>query len=387
MAEPESGRGRDVRLDFFRGLALLIIFVDHVPGSVLGQITPRYLGFSDAAEIFIFVSGYAAGLVYGQAMRTRGLAFAGVRILHRVWQLYIAHIFLFVLILTQISTSAAVFSNPMYWEEEHLALVFLGQPLTTMLQALLLRYQPSYTIILPMYVAILLMLIVLLPLLRASLAAAFVVSAGVYVAAGAFGLAPPSYPSDSRWFFNPFAWQFLFMIGVAFGLDPARSRRWVPRGRGWLCAALAMLASGLVVAASWRIPAIEAAMPPFVDEIVYGSDKTNLAPLQLLHFFALAYVAIRLLPRYERRLAGPIARPIVRCGQSALPIFCIGTLLAFFARVVGTQVPMGLVGRLALDVVGIAMLIAIAYGFAWWKSYQRRAEAGEQAATAAAPRA
>jgi hypothetical protein len=382
-SKPEGGR--DLRLDFFRGLALLIIFVDHVPGSPLGQWTPRYLGFSDAAEMFVFISGYAAGLVYGRSLRTHGVAFAALRILRRVWQIYVAHILLFTVLMVLLGASAAAFSNPFYWEEGNHKMLFLEQPDATILQVLLLRYQPSYTIILPMYVAILLMMVGFLPLFRRSARLALAVSAAAYVAARAFGIEPPSYPAETRWFFNPFAWQFLFMIGVAFGLDPSRARAWVPRGRPWLAAAVAVLAFGLFITAGWRIPALQSLVPVFVEKIVYGADKTGLAPLLLIHFLALAYVAVRLLPRYERRLAGPIARPIVRCGQSALAIFCFGVLLSFAAQVVVVEFPMGVAGRLAVDLAGIAILIGLAYGFAAWKSLQRRDERRAIPAVASVP--
>jgi hypothetical protein len=89
--------GRDFRLDFFRGLALIFIFIDHIPGNAVADYTVRNFGFSDASEIFIFISGYAAGLVYMRATWREGIIFASARVLRRVWQLYVAHLFLFVI--------------------------------------------------------------------------------------------------------------------------------------------------------------------------------------------------------------------------------------------------------------------------------------------------
>jgi hypothetical protein len=76
--------GRDLRLDFFRGIALFLIFIDHIPGNVLGHFTIQNIGFSDAAEIFIFVSGYTAALVYGRAMLKQGSIVATAKIFYRV---------------------------------------------------------------------------------------------------------------------------------------------------------------------------------------------------------------------------------------------------------------------------------------------------------------
>lgn len=86
--------GRDLRIDFFRGLALVFIFWDHIPHNPLGQVTPRNFGFSDAAEIFVFLAGYAAVLAYGKLLLRDGYAVACLRVLRRVWVLYVAHIFL-----------------------------------------------------------------------------------------------------------------------------------------------------------------------------------------------------------------------------------------------------------------------------------------------------
>src|SRR5262249_55219720 len=87
--------GRDLRLDLFRGIALWLIFLDHIPSNLVAWGTIRNYGFSDATEIFVFVSGYTAAFVYGKEMRERGVFIAGAHILRRVWQIYVAHVFLF----------------------------------------------------------------------------------------------------------------------------------------------------------------------------------------------------------------------------------------------------------------------------------------------------
>ena len=93
--------GRDLRLDFFRGLSLWFIFLNHIPSSTVGWLTNRNYGFSDAAEIFVFLSGYTAAFVYGRIMLERGFVVASARILKRVWQLYVAFVFLSVIYIAQ----------------------------------------------------------------------------------------------------------------------------------------------------------------------------------------------------------------------------------------------------------------------------------------------
>ena len=108
---------RDLRLDLFRGLALWLIFLDHIPSNIVSWITIRNYGFSDATEIFVFISGYTAAFVYGRAMRERGIVVASARILKRAWQVYVAHIFLFVIYMAEIAYVATSFENPLYAEE------------------------------------------------------------------------------------------------------------------------------------------------------------------------------------------------------------------------------------------------------------------------------
>ena len=103
MHAPAVTTGRDLRLDLFRGIALWLIFLDHIPSNLVAWGTIRNYGFSDATEIFVFVSGYTAAFVYGKEMRERGFIIAGAHILRRAWQIYVAHVFLFAIYLAEIS--------------------------------------------------------------------------------------------------------------------------------------------------------------------------------------------------------------------------------------------------------------------------------------------
>src|SRR5712672_3506204 len=153
--------GRDLRLDLFRGLALWLIFLDHVPNNIVAWFTIRNYGFSDATEIFIFISGYTAAFVYGRAMLEAGFVVATARIMRRVWQIYVAHVFLFTIFLAEISYVATNFNNPLYSEEMGI-MDFLKQPDVTIVQALLLRFRPVNMHVLPLYIVLMLFLPVIL---------------------------------------------------------------------------------------------------------------------------------------------------------------------------------------------------------------------------------
>src|SRR3954454_18674909 len=152
---PAIASSRDLRLDLFRGIALWLIFLDHIPSNVVSWITIRNYGFSDATEIFIFISGYTAAFVYGRAMRERGFVVAGARILRRAWQIYVAHMFLFVIYMAEIPYVSSSFDNPLYHEEMGI-FDFLKQPDVTLIQALLLKFKPVNMDVLPLYIVLLL---------------------------------------------------------------------------------------------------------------------------------------------------------------------------------------------------------------------------------------
>ena len=156
---------RELRLDLFRGLALWLIFIDHLPPNILTWFTIRNYGFSDATEIFIFISGYTAAFVYGRAMIESGFVVATARILRRVWQIYVAHVFLFTIFLAEISYVATSFENPLYTEEMGI-MDFLKQPDVTIVQALLLRFRPVNMDVLPLYIVLMLFLPLILWLMK-----------------------------------------------------------------------------------------------------------------------------------------------------------------------------------------------------------------------------
>ena len=164
IALPVAGE-RELRLDLFRGMALWLIFVDHLPTNILTWFTIRNYGFSDATEIFIFISGYTAAFVYGRAMLQAGFVVATARILRRVWQIYVAHVFLFTIFLAEISYVATRFENPLYSEEMGI-MDFLKQPDVTIVQALLLRFRPVNMDVLPLYIVLMLFLPIILWLMK-----------------------------------------------------------------------------------------------------------------------------------------------------------------------------------------------------------------------------
>ncbi|HLJ19118.1 MAG TPA: OpgC domain-containing protein, partial [Stellaceae bacterium] len=319
MAAPAARPTRDLRLDFFRGLSLFLIFIDHIPGNILSYFTLRSVAFSDAAEAFIFISGFTAAMVYGGVLRQRGFLLSAAQTYRRVWQLYVAHIFLFVIFTAEVSYTLNAADNPMYAEEMGVG-DFLQEPHIAIVQAMLLRFQPTFLDILPLYIVMLLGFPLVLALTERHPLWALVPSALVYVAVQRWGWALHVYPDDRPWFFNPLAWQFLFVIGAVCGNAQAQGLRVLPESR-WI-----RLLAGIVVvlcaaiSLTWLVHWLYDPFPPVLAQVLWRSaiDKTDLSPVRLINFLALAIVVVSVVPRDAAFLRGPLARPILLCGQNSL---------------------------------------------------------------------
>jgi hypothetical protein len=356
---------RELRLDLFRGLALWLIFVDHLPVNVLTWFTLRNYGFSDATEIFIFISGYTAAFVYGRAMTERGFVVASARILKRAWQIYVAHIFLFTIYLAEISYVATRFENPLYAEEMNI-LDFLKSPDVTIIQALLLRFRPVNMDVLPLYIVLMVFFPPVLWLLRKKADLALALSVGLYAVTWEFELALPSYPSGT-WFFNPYAWQLLFVFGAWCALGGAQRMSRILDSKITIALAAFYLLFALAVTLTWHFPKIDFLMPHVLSRWMYPISKTDLDVLRFAHFLALATLTIYFIPKGWPGLKSLWLRPMILCGQHSLEIFCVGVFLAFAGHFAIVELGGSAWIHFVISVAGIVLMFAAAWLLAWYK--------------------
>ncbi len=360
-----SNRGRDLRVDFFRGLALWWIYTDHIPGDVLGDYSLRTFAMCDATEVFVLLAGFGAGVAYGSEMDRQGYLYAAADTVRRAWTLYIAHIFLFVVYTAQVAYSAAALDRVFYLEETRLD-VLADAPYRALLEALLLRFQPSLLNILPLYIVLLLIFALVLPLLRKP-ALLLALSASVYAVVRSTGINLPAWTGEG-WFFNPLAWQLLFMIGAIMAYAPPR----LPRLHWPIdTAALLVLAAGLIVI--WVIdnhPRILVTMPAPVIRFVITEDKTGLHPFRLLSILSLAWLTTRLVPTDAGWLRWRIAAPLALLGQNSLPVFCSGIFLGFLARL-GLEARESVAMQIAVNLLGALAMLAVAGLAAWYRGKGR----------------
>jgi len=357
---------RDLRLDFFRGLALIFIFVDHVPGNLFGHFTLRNFGFVDAAELFVFVAGYAAALAYGKAFARQGFGAGIRRVGKRVGEIYAAHLVLLAVCVGGIAMAARLFENPLYYEFINLV-PFAYEPFEAILRALALNHHLVYLNILPLYIALLAWFPVLFWLLRRHAAWALGASLALYGLANFAGLNLPSYPNDDGWFFNPFAWQLLFSIGAVLGDRAAKGAAPLPRNRWLVGLAAGYAVFALVVIAPWtKIAGLEGwYLVP--GDLLAPMNKTNLSPWRLAHMLALAYLVAIFVKPGAAFFGRFWARGIVACGRKSLDIFCLGTILSFLGLFVLIEVGRGFWIQAALNFGGIGLMVAVAS----WLSRQK----------------
>ncbi len=369
MAAPVSTE-RDLRLDLFRGIALWLIFLDHIPSNAVSWVTIRNYGFSDATEIFVFISGYTAAFVYGRAMDQHGFIVSGARVLKRAWQIYIAHVFLFAIYLAEIAYVAHSFDNPLYTEEMGIR-NFLNNPDVMIIQALLLKFKPVNMDVLPLYIILLAWFPPMLWLLKRAPSTALIASAAFYALTWWFGLNIASYPKGV-WVFNPFAWQLLFVFGAWCALGGAqRLSPWI-NSRVTVTLAVFYLVFAFSIAMTWYFPRLAVFVPQIVRETIYPIDKTNLDVLRILHFLSLAIITVWFVPRGWPALKSRIFWPAIICGQHSLETFCLGVFLSFAGHFVFTEVSNRLPMQIGVSLAGIVIMVAAAALVSWYKGLERR---------------
>ena len=361
---------RDLRLDFFRGLALILIFIDHIPENILSYFTIQAVQFFDAAEVFIFISGYTAALVYGRTLALQGPLYATARILSRAWQLYVAHIFLFVIFIAEVSYTVTTFKNPMYNEEMRVG-DFLEEPHVAIVKALLLEFQPTFLDILPLYILLLVTFPVILLGLRLRPFWVLVPSFLLYVVVQITNISVPAYPEGHVWYFNPLAWQFVFVAGAALGLDGASPRPLSRVKRRVLPFALIIAAVGFAIKLSWTIHGVWDSFPGLFLKELWPVNKNNLSPIRLVPFFAVLLVIAVLIRPEASFLRSAAAKPMILCGQNSLEIFCLGILLSALGHFVLSEYTAAIVFQLAVNLAGISAMCLTAGVIDWYKTMGR----------------
>jgi hypothetical protein len=363
---PIDADHRDLRLDACRGLALLFIFIDHVPDNVMSWLTLRNYGFSDTAEVFVFVSGYTCMIAYGGALAEQGWRATAIRALRRGFEIYVAFL---LLLLSYLALVQLAGGGSEYLDATNTG-VFFKYPATAVIRAMTMQYMPVNTDILPTFVLLHLSFPALLWLIRRSATLALAASIALYAGVQMFSWDLPAWPGQ-EWYFDPLAWQVLFVFGACYATQSAMPQKPLTRSHAALALALLYLAFSFYVTLSWHLHALEAFIPQALSKLIYPIDKSHLAPLRLLHFLALAVVVARLVPHHWSGLMSPPMIALIRCGENSLAIYCLGVLLSFIALVALKQFSGGVAMQIAVSVAGIAVMVVAATVMTWTAKLDR----------------
>jgi hypothetical protein len=354
--------GRDLRLDFFRGLALLMIFVDHVSGNQFAAVTLQSIGFADAAEVFVFIAGVAGVLAYRKAFLTRGFAEGCRAVFARIRVLYLAHVAMVAGVLL-VALAAHLHGTEFDFIGKLGLKALLETPLDAMIRLPILGFMPNYLDILPLYIILLatlpLILVgqrihVLLPLCAAGLS---------YAAAQAYGITLPNLGNAKGWFLNPFAWVLLFAAGATVArltIDGFWSR--LPRA---VVAAVTFIAAAYVIfaflyAEPWRVfPLLESFSAV---NILIEWDKAFLSWHRLVDLLAKAWLVAIFIPRDAHFLSNGLGAVISRAGRNSLPVFISGTFLALVGSIILFEGDGAAVWQIIVTAGGVMALLA----HAWW---------------------
>jgi len=379
MSTPPTARpARDLRIDFARGLSMFIIYIAHIPSNVWKLYIPARFGPSDAADIFVFCSGFASAIAFGGVFARRGFMMGCLRVSHRCWQVYWAQIGMF------LATAAACVLGTWYLGTKDYVHAlnlnrFFEEPMQGLIGLLTVTYVPNFLDILPMYLVLLLMIPVVMFLRQFGVATVFLAMFALWSVGKAWQIdLPAEWWSDRSWFFNPFLWQITFFTGFAFGAGWIKAP---PPKRGLIITAAAFVIILIPLSRYWDVPWIFAIRDLTWD---FAWGKSEYGFLRWLHLLAIAYLFTCLLHGREAILEQRWAAPIVLVGQQALAVFMVSIVAAWSAGML-----LDVTGRTAFTltsahVLGFALLIAVAWISQTYKSqpWRRKKEPAAHQGTA-----
>ena len=298
-------------------------------------------------------------------MLQSGFLIATARILKRVWQIYVAHVFIVVIFLGEIEYAVTSSENP-FFSQEMRVVDFIQQPGAVLLQTLLLRFRPLNIDVLPLYVVLMFFLPVILWLMKWKADVTLALSVAFYALTLHYDWYLSAWPSG-YWAFNPFAWQMLFVFGAWCALGGTRRISGFLASNITLWVAFAYVAAAFFVTLTWYFPQLEPLLPRWLVQWMYPIDKTDMDVLRFAHFLALAAITVRFVPQGWPGLQSPWLQPLILCGTHSLEIFCLGVFLAFAGYFVLIETSGGIVMHFLVAVVGILIMSGVAWVNSWYK--------------------
>jgi hypothetical protein len=322
----------DGRIDFFRGLALVFIFINHIPDNIYSFITSRTYALFDSAEVFMFLAGYSAALAY-YSLQSKGLQAYAAKALRRSRSILTYHALLVFFVLASAYLIGEATGIATGYE---LFLEKAGEdPLQVLVGIPLLAFQAPLLDILPMYVIVMLLAPFLIWLRTRGEFALLAASGLVWMFASRFFPELPTVTYDVTWNFNPFCWQFLFAIGLTFGWRTRSSAPPVATGDGRFvldtcCIVFVVFSATVLMTIAFET--LNDAAANRLRAMYFSLNKQTLDLWRVVGLLATAYLVARLVPRDAPWLKLAPSRLVCIAGASSLPIFSLTVVLSFLGK-------------------------------------------------------
>jgi hypothetical protein len=350
-------------IDFWRGFALLTIFVNHIPGNFFERFTFRNVSISDSAELFVFLAGWAMRKLIDGPARSLSGKWLMLRLGGRALTVYFAQTVITGLAIALLAGASLLLDAPFLLDWHNASAVF-NDPVRAHIGLVLLTHQLGYFDILPLYFVLMLLAPLVALMHRHARPFLPLVSLAIYVYALAFGVNFPTWPVEGVWFFNPLAWQLIYVLGFLLAGDDGLgsfARRY-HKILWWL--ALPIVLFGMIVARTNFSPDPIAVPDP---KLFFLFDKTFLSPARLIHSLALtalfagSFETIGVwLPHGSKFLN--------LLGRNSLNVFCAASLLSLIGQI--TRFEYG--GLVATDAVIIIIGVLVMGMVAWISEWRER---------------
>ena len=349
-------------VDFWRGFALIEIFINHIPGNFWEQFTHKAVSQSDAAELFVFLAGWSLTYVAGSAEKPRPAHQLTLRLFLRAGKLYAAHMVIVMAAIAMLAGASKVFDNPLLLDWFNASAVFTA-PVEAHIGLVFLTYQLGYFDILPLYITLLIMAPFLILLHRRWPALLLPVSGGLWLVCLVGQITFDAWPTEGEWFFDPLCWQFALSLGFLCGLNrgPGAWIRTHLTTIRWLALPVVMVAAW----ARWHGWEMDPTAAP-EPHLLFVNDKSFLTPIRIGQFLLLAAVASALWGPVSRSLPA-LADALALLGRHSLLVFCVGSLLSLAAQILRWALRGSLISDTLIVVWGLAVLFCVAAAADWWE--------------------
>lgn len=353
-------------VDFWRGFALVTIFINHIPGIFFEKLTYRNLSLSDSAELFVFLAGWSLRHVVGRPEDPTPIHHLFFRLVGRALTLYAAHLMIVMLAIAMLAATSKLLDNPLLLEWHNAAAVF-SNPVETHIGLVLLSHQLGYFDILPLYIVLMLVAPIIAIVHRLIPNLLIPLSAAIYFSALVFGLTVPTWPAEGQWFFNPLCWQFVFVLGFSISRERGPGG-WVRANIGWirLIALPIVIACAVLVWQRWWPDPLRVPEP----KLLFIAGKTFVTPLRLIQFLALVAVFSILYPSLEKAVPS-IVQFLSMLGRNSLQVFCAGSILSLAGQLLHFYYEGSVIIDTIVVIAGI-MMLGLAGWLTEWRDRVRR---------------